>query len=102
MSTKGMRFRLDRRLTHVGENTAAFKECIHSLLDCDEQIELLQKEDKYKIEEREISPFELKKADEVFLTNSMIDIQPVTHYRKKIFKTVVSYEIRELLEKVEF
>jgi branched-chain amino acid aminotransferase len=65
-------------------------------------VELLQNEDKYKIEEREISPFELKKADEVFLTNSIINIQPVTHYRKKIFETVVSSEIRDLLEKVKF
>ena len=65
-------------------------------------IELLQKEDKYNIEEREISPFELKKADEVFLTNSIIYIQPVTHYRKKIFGTIVSSEIRDLLEKTEF
>ena len=35
------------------------------------------------IEERSISPFELQKAEEVFLTNVVIGIQPITKYRKK-------------------
>jgi len=62
-------------------------------------IELLDNHKKYIIEERAISPFEIQKADELFLTNSIIDIQPVTNYRKKMFKTEVSDELQKLLKK---
>ena len=34
-------------------------------------------------EERSISPFELLKADEIFITNVMVGIQPVSRYRNK-------------------
>ncbi|MEL0643303.1 aminotransferase class IV [Olleya sp. Ti.3.14] len=40
----------------------------------------------YTIEETSISPFELQKADEIFLTNVIQGIQPITKYRKKVFK----------------
>lgn len=62
-------------------------------------IDILQKDTNFIIEEREISPFELQKADELFITNSIIDIQPVTNYRKKIYKTEVSLKILEVLKK---
>lgn len=62
-------------------------------------IDILLKHKNYTIEEREISPFELQKADELFITNSVIDIQPVTNYRKKTYKTDTSLEILELLKK---
>lgn len=62
-------------------------------------ITLLQKSSVFTVEERQISPFELQKADELFITNSIIDIQPVTNYRKKVFKTEISLEILELLKK---
>jgi branched-chain amino acid aminotransferase len=32
-----------------------------------------------------ISPFDLQKADELFLTNVITGIQPITKYRKKEF-----------------
>tara|TARA_R110000850_G_scaffold150497_1_gene273126 strand:- start:22284 stop:23126 length:843 start_codon:yes stop_codon:yes gene_type:complete len=44
----------------------------------------------YTFEETSISPFELQKADEIFITNVVKGIQPVTKYRKKDFKTEVS------------
>ena len=56
-------------------------------------INLLTKDAKYSIEERSISPFELKKADEIFLTNTIMGIQPITNYRKKEYKTEVSMEV---------
>lgn len=46
-----------------------------------------------EIEEASISPFELQKADELFITNVIVGIQPVTKYRKKEFKAEVSKEI---------
>tara|TARA_E500000318_G_scaffold110476_1_gene126017 strand:- start:524 stop:1369 length:846 start_codon:yes stop_codon:yes gene_type:complete len=40
--------------------------------------------------EESISPFELQKADELFITNSIVGIQPISKYRKKEFDTKVS------------
>lgn len=37
-----------------------------------------------------ISPFDLQKADELFITNAIIGIQPITKYRKKEFETNLS------------
>lgn len=48
----------------------------------------------------------MQKADELFLTNSIIGIQPVTKYRKKEFKTEVgekllaSLKVQQILSKV--
>ncbi len=50
-------------------------------------IEILNKNKEYTIEETTISPFEIQKADEVFITNAIMGIQPVTKYKKKKFKT---------------
>ena len=36
---------------------------------------------------------EIQKADEVFITNAIIGIQPVTSYKKKGFKTEVGKKI---------
>lgn len=44
----------------------------------------------FSLEEASISPFELQKADEVFLTNVIFGILPITQYRKKIFTKEVS------------
>ena len=48
-------------------------------------IKSLQKTGDYQVEETSISPFELQKADELFITNSLIGIQPVSQYRKKTY-----------------
>ena len=48
-------------------------------------IDILSKLEDYKFEEASISPFELQKADELFITNSIAGIQPITKYRKKEF-----------------
>ncbi len=37
----------------------------------------------YELQEVSISPFELQKADELFITNVIVGIQPVKQYRKK-------------------
>lgn len=51
----------------------------------------------YILEEEAISPFELQKADEMFLTNSLIGVQPISKYRKKIYDTKVSKQLHERL-----
>lgn len=48
-------------------------------------IELLSKLADYDVLEESISPFELQKADELFIVNSIDGIIPVTKYRKKVF-----------------
>ncbi len=53
--------------------------------------------DTYTLEEASISPFELQKADELFITNTIIGIQPITKYRKKIFDNKVA---KDLLKKL--
>lgn len=50
-------------------------------------IEIIKLMPDYQIEEVSISPFELQKADELFLTNVITGIQPITQYRKKKFKS---------------
>ena len=49
--------------------------------------------DKYHFEESFISPFELQKADELFITNAIIGIQPITKYRKKEYETTVAADL---------
>ena len=50
-----------------------------------------------EVEEVAISPFELQKADELFITNVIVGIQPITKYRKKEFGAEVA---KELLSKL--
>ena len=59
-------------------------------------IEGLQKNDVFSLIECGISPFELLKADEVFLTNSMNEIQSVDRYRKKTYQSHQTAMIRDL------
>ncbi|WP_284651329.1 aminotransferase class IV [Flavobacterium terrisoli] len=47
--------------------------------------------------EKEISPFDLQKADELFITNVIMGIQPITKYRKKEFEAKLSNELLEKL-----
>lgn len=44
----------------------------------------------YILEEKDITSFDLQKADEVFLTNSIIGIQAVSQFRKANYKNDVS------------
>ena len=50
-----------------------------------------------EVVEEAISPFELQKADELFITNVIKGIQPITRYRKKEFTTDLS---RLILQKL--
>lgn len=63
-------------------------------------MEIISKSDNYIIEEVEISPFELQKADEIFITNVIVGIQPITQYKKCNFDTKVSKELALALSKL--
>lgn len=56
-------------------------------------ISILKKLEGYTIEETSISTFELQKADELFFTNSIKGIKPVTKYRKKQYTTLIAKEL---------
>lgn len=43
-----------------------------------------------EVQESAISPFDLQKADELFITNSITGIQPITKYRKKDFDSAIA------------
>ncbi len=58
---------------------------------------IVNKMENIQIIEKSISPFDLQKADELFITNVITGIQPITKYRKKEFTSEVSKEITELL-----
>ncbi len=60
-------------------------------------IDILKTDKDYELVEESISPFELQKADEIFITNVIVGIQPVTKYRKKLFTADVS---KRVLEKI--
>jgi branched-chain amino acid aminotransferase len=53
-------------------------------------IEIIKLMPDFTFEEASISPFELQKADELFLTNVIMGIQPITKYRKKEFESNIS------------
>ena len=58
---------------------------------------IVNKMENMEMIEKSISPFDLQKADELFITNVITGIQPITKYRKKEFTSEVSKEITELL-----
>ena len=56
-------------------------------------IEIIGKLEHYQLEEASISPFELQKADELFITNAIVGIQPITKYRKKTYTNTVAKDL---------
>ena len=47
----------------------------------------------YDVQEVSISPFELQKADEMFVTNVITGIQSITKYRKKQYTNIIAKEL---------
>lgn len=60
-------------------------------------IEQLKKMANYTIVEESISPFELQRADELFITNVIHGLQSIKQYRKKSFVNDSAIELRSLL-----
>ena len=60
-------------------------------------LELAKKIENLEVSEEVISPFDLQKADELFVTNVIKGIQPITKYRKKTFETKLSKELLVML-----
>jgi branched-chain amino acid aminotransferase len=60
-------------------------------------LNVAKKIENLEVVEEVISPFDLQKADELFITNVIKGIQPITQYRKKSFATNKSIELLEKL-----
>ncbi|MBL6646535.1 MAG: aminotransferase class IV [Flavobacteriaceae bacterium] len=50
-----------------------------------------------KVEERAITPFELQRADELWVTNTITGITPVVQYRRKTYQNQVAIKALDLL-----
>ncbi len=57
-----------------------------------------KKETNLEVVEQVISPFDLQKADELFVTNVIRGIQPITKYRKKEFEQDTAKVLNTILE----
>ncbi len=71
--------------------------CIHGIVR-KKLLEGLRGQDQWHVVEARVSPFDLLKADEVFLTNSIQEIQSVHRYRKKTYDTKRTGELIALWE----
>jgi branched-chain amino acid aminotransferase len=60
-------------------------------------IELIKQQKDYEFLEMSIAPFELQQADELFITNVITGIQPITNYRKKTYATKISEDLVQQL-----
>ena len=56
-------------------------------------LEIIGKLEAYTVEEASISPFDLQRADELFLTNSLMGIRSITQYRKARFGNEVAADL---------
>lgn len=63
-------------------------------------LNLAKKIENLEVIEEVISPFDLQKADELFVTNVIKGIQPITQYRKKSFVTDKSVQLLEKLNEM--
>lgn len=60
-------------------------------------IKIIGKMDDFHVKEESISPFELQKADELFVTNSITGIKSISKYRKKAFDFTTANNLRAKL-----
>ena len=66
--------------------------CLNGILR-KQLIMIIGKHKEYTLEETSISPFELQKADELFVTNVIQGIVPISRYRRKNYERKVSGEL---------
>ena len=70
--------------------------CLKGVLR-EQVIKIISDLDYYTIQEATISPFELQKADAIFITNVIQGINSVTRYRKKTYSDDLTRELINLL-----
>lgn len=70
--------------------------CLNGIMR-NQVIRLAKNMEGLEVVEEPISPFDLQKADELFLTNVIQGIQSITNYRKKAFETILAASLVEQL-----
>lgn len=85
---------------NVVKTPALTEGCIKGIVRA-KVMEIIAKNDAFILEETTISPFEIQKADEVFITNAIIGIQAITNYKKKTFTSIFSDKISKSLKVLE-
>lgn len=70
--------------------------CLKGILR-EKLIEIITKSPDFELSESSISPFELQKADELFITNVIQGIVPITKFRKKEFSADICSKLLVLL-----
>ena len=70
--------------------------CLKGILR-EKLIEIISKSPDFELTESSISPFELQKADELFITNVIQGIVPITKFRKKEFSADICSKLLVLL-----
>jgi len=70
--------------------------CLNGIMR-NQVIRLAKKIEGLEVVEEPISPFDLQKAEELFLTNVIQGIQSITNYRKKAFETTLATMLVEQL-----
>lgn len=84
-------------LTGITLITPALEEgCLNGIMR-KQVLAIARKIEKLEVVESFISPFDLQKADELFITNVIVGIQSISKYRKKEYKNEVA---KELIEKI--
>jgi len=65
-------------------------------------IAIIKQDETYQIEEESISPFELQKADELFITNTAVGIKSISKYRKAEYgSNIADYLLEKLNQRVK-
>lgn len=70
--------------------------CLNGILR-KQLLKILAKHTGFSFEEATISTFELQKADELFFTNVIKGIVPITNYRKRNYQQKIAQELLQLL-----
>ena len=76
-----------------------FEGCLNGVMR-KQIIHLAQKLENIEVVEAVISPFDLQKADELFITNVIKGVQPITKYRKKEYSTEVAFLLVQKLNEL--
>lgn len=63
-------------------------------------VAIINKMEGFECVEKSISPFDLQKSDELFITNVITGIQPITKYRKKEFGFDFALQLNEKLNEL--
>lgn len=63
-------------------------------------IKVIQLNNTYELIEKSLIYTDLLNASEVFITNSIIGIQSITHFKKKIYQTEMAFNLQKLMKEI--